>query len=174
MRSYVFDDPPDVTGVCDFVGAGIFGEPHDFGPYIGMGIVNSDIELIAGVLFHDFDYQCGTAEVSAYTADPRWITRGVLYNVFAHGFLHLQLRGLLTRQSERNKPAVSLWRKLGADEYRIRRMRADNEDGIVFFLHRNDWLKSKFGPRLVGIDPDSILTGANGPGLMDEPDEELH
>ena len=62
--------------VAAWVGARIWGRPDAFAASRAMGILKGR-ELVAGLVFHNWEPEAGLIEVSAAASDRRWLTRRV-------------------------------------------------------------------------------------------------
>lgn len=124
--------------------AALHGSERGFGPCATMGFHNKSGELVAGVVFHNWQPEYGVIEVSAASVDPRWLTRGRMHEVAGYVFDGLGCRMALARHSEHNRIARRLWDRVGAREIRMPNLRGPDEDEMVALLTREDWEASKF------------------------------
>ena len=118
--------------VARFVSRGLWGDDRGVGPCQGIGFADADGRLVAGVLLHNYQPDCGVIEVTAYSETRRWLTRGALVDVFGYVFRHCQMA--VARISENNATARRFWRALGANEHRIPRLRGRDEAEIISTL----------------------------------------
>lgn len=129
------------AAVAGWVAAQIDGCERGFGPCVALGIANSADEIVAGVVFHDWNPERGLIEMSAAATDRRWLTRRVA-NV-AMGYAFAAARMAVARTSERNTPVRRLWAALGASEYLIPDLWGDGEAGVILTLTGPQWHKSR-------------------------------
>lgn len=130
----VWDATPAVER---FVSRGLWGDDRGVGPCQGVGFADATGRMVAGVLLHNYQPDVGVIEVTAYSETRRWLTRGALEAVFGYVFRHCQLA--VARISEHNATARRFWRALGAEEYRIPRLRGRDEAEIISTLTEEQW-----------------------------------
>ena len=114
-----------------------------------VGIADANGQLIAGIVYFNYNPEAGTIEMSA-EALPRqsWLTLPTLAVMFWYPFVHCGCQMLMTRTSARS---LHVQRMLGAMNFsliRIPRAGGRDEDGILGLLTYEDWLASKFCKRL--------------------------
>ena len=117
-----------------------------------IGIANSDNELIAGLVYFNFNPEAETIEFSVEALPrkmlkERWLTPTTLAVMFQYPFLHCGCQMLITRTSAR---AVHVHRMLEAMNFEltvIARAGGRNEDGVIATLTDDAWLNSKFCKR---------------------------
>lgn len=119
--------------LADFVSCGIFGHPGGFKDFGTLGVLKGS-ELIAGVVYYDWDQDAGVIQISAYATDERWMTRPVLTELFAIAFDQLRCQLVVIRVSENNQRMISIARRLGFDEYLIPRLGGRHESQYIFTL----------------------------------------
>lgn len=127
-----------------FVSLGIFGRPDAFENATAIGVVNSNDVLIGGVIFHNWQPDHKSIELSAFSIDKRWINRHILRSAFTYVFDQLQSRIAVAQMSEHNAPAMKFWRGIGASLHPVPDLMEDGVDTIVAVLHREVWMYSKF------------------------------
>lgn len=127
---FSFDTPKVVRFVADQIGwAG------DFGHCVGLGFLGPD-GIEAGFVFHDYQPDFGTIEITG--AANGWIgTRGKLRAVFGYPFDQLGCQMCLARTQ--NPRAARIWKRLGAQEYRIPRLFGRGTEGTVLTLTEEAW-----------------------------------
>lgn len=101
-------------------------------------------ELIAVVIYHDWNPEAGVIEISAASTSKRWLTRKVLHEIFAYPFDRLEYQMVVARvspnnQTDNGRGTTRIFRAYGFDEYRIPRLRGRNEDEIIFTLTDDKW-----------------------------------
>lgn len=137
----VFDFPDAVKA---FVAQGIFQPGREFGPATAIGFANADEGLVAGFVYHNFEPENGTIEVSGYSTRRDWVNRSLFKTIFEYPFDQLGCRMVVARHSERNKRAIRIWDALGAKQITLPDMRGEGEAEVVAQLKSADWRKSRF------------------------------
>jgi RimJ/RimL family protein N-acetyltransferase len=108
--------------------------PHvrggDFGPCQAIGVAsgsNSEDQLYAVVVFHDYQPRAGTLQFSAAARSPRWATPGVLRGMLAYPFRQLGV--------------FKLWGAIPGDNERALRF------NLGIGMRQEATLRHHFGPR---------------------------
>jgi RimJ/RimL family protein N-acetyltransferase len=82
--------------------------------------------------------------MSAASTTPRWLSRQVLYQMFAMPFLGLKCQAVVLRVSERNERMLKILRRFGFSEHRLPRLRGRDEDDILNILTDDAWKANGF------------------------------
>lgn len=127
--------------VAGWVAAHIPDCERGFGECRALGVVNHNGELVAGVVFHEWNPERGLIELSAAATDRRWLTRTVA-NI-AMGYAFSVARMAVVRTDERNMPVRRLWKALGVVEHVIPDMWAPGVATIIITLTLEQWQKSR-------------------------------
>lgn len=109
-----------------------------------LAVVRGDGEMVAGVVFHDWNEGAGVVQVSAASIDPRWASRSVLREGFRYAFDFLGAQMAVAHTHEENTRVRRLWRAMGAKEYLIPRLRGRMASEAILCLADDAWLQSKF------------------------------
>lgn len=102
-----------------------------------------DNDLVAGVVFQNWDPTSGTIEISAGATDPRWMTRKSLQRIFGYVFNQAGCQLCILKVSERNERMRSIARRLGFNEYLIPRLFGPETGGAVYTLSAEQWAGSR-------------------------------
>lgn len=100
--------------------------------------------IVAGFVWHDFNPDHGTIEVSGYSTRRDWCSKPILRELFGYPFDQLGLRLVCARHAADNRPVRRIWKALGATEVILPQLRGDHADEAVALLHRDAWRNSKF------------------------------
>src|SRR5580765_3324740 len=74
-----------------------------------IGIVNDDNELIAGLVYFNYNPEAGTIEMSVEALPKqRWLTRETLAVMFQYPFIHCGCQMLMTRTSIRSEHVLRM------------------------------------------------------------------
>lgn len=101
-------------------------------------------ELIAVVIFHDWNPEAGVICMSAAGDDPRWMSRAVIKAAHSYPFDQLNCQQVIWQVSERNEPMLSIAKRLGYELHFIPRMRGRDEGEYLCLLTDSTWRASKF------------------------------
>lgn len=138
-------DAPEA--VCRFVAAQPgFERNLEFGECQALGVVIGG-ELVAGVVFQNWNPTAGTIEISAAATDPRWLSRKSLLTIFGYVFDTAGCQLCVLQVSEHNERMRSIARRLGFTEYLIPRMRGRDEALVVYTLTAEVWAASRIKER---------------------------
>lgn len=119
------------------------GKGRDFGNCQAMAVMDGD-QLIAGVIFHNYEPDSGVIEISTGSTSKRWLTRETLRVMFAMPFVDWGLQAVVLRVSDHDKPMHRMLKAYGFDHYRIPRLRGRDEAENVFVLTDEAWAGNKF------------------------------
>ena len=117
-----------------------------------IGVIEMDEQgegqLIAGLVYHNWDPDAGTIEVScAAIPGKRWLTRQTIRRIYEYPFEQLGCQMLYGRVDADNE---QLLRQLAALNYsliRIPRMLGRDRDGVLTLLTVEDWQANAFSRR---------------------------
>lgn len=133
--------------VANFVSQLLFNDARGFGNCRAIGVVDSDGKLIGGVVYHNWQPEAGTIEMSSAATTPRWLGRLVLHAIFAYPFEIAGCQMALMRVSARNTRLHRQFNSLGLRRQTIPRLYGRAEDGIIFTLTDDDWSTWRFKRR---------------------------
>ena len=126
----------DVGGVvAEFVGRLIPGGERGFDKASAIGFVD-DGNLVAGLVYHDYQPEAGVVEISAASNSKRWLTRRTLFAIFSIPFDRWRCQMVVMRTR--------------ADNHQ------DNGRGIARIALSYGFTQTLI-PRLYGRDSDCIL-----------------
>jgi RimJ/RimL family protein N-acetyltransferase len=135
---YAFSDE-----VCSFVAQGLWSGQRTVEGY-GAGFATPEEGLVAGIVYHNFDPDTGTIELTAYSSRRDWLNRDRLKWIFSYPFDQLGVRVCVARISEHNTRTLRIWRAFGAELTPIPDLRAEGEAEVIAVLRRDTWKNSKF------------------------------
>ena len=134
--------------VAGFVSLLLFRDDRGFGNCRAIGSIDADGKLIGGVVYHNYQPEAGTIELSSAATTPRWLNRLVLYAIFAYPF-EIGCQMALMRVSARNTRLHRQFDALGLRRHPIPRLYGRDEDGIIFTLTDDDWSTWRFKRKAV-------------------------
>jgi len=110
-----------------------------------MGVFDKG-EIIACMVYHDWEPDAGVIELSGAATSRRWLTRQTLKAMFDYPFIDVGVQMLVSRVSAdpRQNHLKRIFTAYGFDHQIIPRLYGRNEDGILYSLTDDDWRKSKF------------------------------
>nr|WP_244498449.1 GNAT family protein [Aureimonas ureilytica] len=110
----------------------------------GIGVLDDDGRLVAGVLYHGWEPEAGVIEMSSASLSRRWLTRPVLDAIFRYPFEGIGCQLVALRVSERNTHLHRILRAFGFAEFFIPRLRGRDEGEIIFTLTDDAWRSGRF------------------------------
>ena len=131
------------VGSAAWVADRIPGCDRGFGENKTIHVIDGD-QIIAGLVFHNWQPEAKVIEISSVAVDPRWMQRGVMRQLMRYPFDELKCQMVVARISVKNIRARRLWKALGSKEYIIPRLRGRNEGEAILTLTNEAWGKSKF------------------------------
>ncbi len=141
----------DVDGVvARWVSRHIAGGHRGFNASTAIGIVD-DGELVAGVVYHDYNPEAGIIEISAASTTKRWLTRPVLSTLFSYPFDGVGCQMVVMRTEKGNRQdngrgMERLSKAYGFTQIEIPRLYGRNRHGIVHCLTEEAWRSNGFHP----------------------------
>jgi len=129
--------------VADFVARTVPGLERGFGPCKTIGVVN-DGNLVAGLVYHNWNPEHGVIEISGSALDPHWLTRPILREMFDYPFNRCGCQLVVMRVSPHNKRLHRQLKAYGFKSYKIPRLRGRDESEIIFTLADDEWRAGKF------------------------------
>ena len=122
--------------IATYVAANVDGCERGWDKCTALGVFDGR-KLIAGVVYHDWNPESGTISMSCYAETPRWLTKGILAEVFGYPFRFCQM--VYLQVSEKNKRMLRIAERLGCELIRIPRGRGRDEDEILCVLTDDAW-----------------------------------
>lgn len=145
----------ETEAVCRFVASQPgFDRDLEFGECQALGLRIGG-ELIAGVVFQNWNPKAQTIEISAGATDSRWLARKSLLTIFGYVFDTAGCQLCVLQVSEHNDRMRSIARRLGFTETLIPRMRGRNEALVVYTLTVEQWATSRIRSSRVGTEAES-------------------
>lgn len=120
--------------------------PRDFGNCVAIGFENQG--LVAGVVFHNWNPEAATIELSAASIHRRWLSKANLRRIFSYPFDQIGVQLCVARTSEKNKRVRRIWKALGAKETIIERLRGEHEGEAILTLTKEAWDQNKLSKDL--------------------------
>jgi hypothetical protein len=107
------------------------------------GVVNKQGELIAGMVYHNWDPEAGVIEMSGAAIDPRWLNVETLRRMYTYPYLGLGCQMTFMRVAASNE---RLLRQLAAFNYafiKMPRMLGRDQDAVLCQLTVEAWSANK-------------------------------
>ncbi len=114
-----------------------------FGPCAALGVVDTQDNLVAGVVFHDYQPQYANIQVSFASERADWLTPRLLRSILSYPFQQLGVARITTLTPKRNRAARQFLRKFGFFHEGTIRKGFGDDDAIVSGLLKTEWLEHR-------------------------------
>ena len=126
-----------------------------------IGVVNERDELIAGLVYNNYDPEAEIIEMNGASVDPHWLTRSTIERMYRYPFVQLKCQMLVQRTPIENE---RLLRQLAVYDYtfiKIPRMFGRGKDGVLCLLTYEAWAGNRFNKRFKHhLDADALEEAA--------------
>lgn len=120
------------------------GLPRHFEqPYSTMGVFDGP-DLMACILYNNWQPEAGVIEMHGATTSARWLTRPVLAEMFAYPFEQLGCQTVVMRVSANDRRLARILKAYGFHRHLIPRLRGRHEDEVLYTLTDDDWRLNGF------------------------------
>lgn len=119
------------------------GKGKDFGNCQAMAVLEDD-QLIAGMIYHNYEPDAAVVEISGAGTTKRWLTKETLRVMFQIPFVDWKCQAVVMRVSSQDKTLHSILKRYGFEHYQIPRLRGRNEPENVFLLTDDAWASNRF------------------------------
>ena len=121
----------------------VLGEDVDFGPCLTLGVLDGD-KILGVIIFHDWQKDRGTVEITGAAHSPRWCSRDVVRLIYRTCFEQLSANQIVARCDAQNKTTERIFKALGFEVVRLPNMRGPNRDELFFYQTRESWLNTRY------------------------------
>lgn len=141
------------AGVADWVArqipimaAKVAREPFGkaFGPSTAIGVINEDGWLIGGVVYHGYDPDFRSIEMSFASASSRWLTRDIISVLLGYPFDQLGCIRVTGATPKRSAAARRFVDKFGFKREGVIRKGFGSDDAIISGLMKSEWEQSRW------------------------------
>lgn len=138
--------------------------PHcrrGFGPNArAIGVVD-DGDLIAGIVYYNYDPEAAIIEIAgAALPKENWLTRRTLARMYEYPFLGCRCQMVVQRTPADDERLLGMLAAYGYQHIRMPRLFGRNRDGVISRLTYEDWINNRFNKRLKYHLPDRIEEAA--------------
>lgn len=131
----VISDPSLTPHLAAWVAERIQGCSRGFGQCTAQGVVDGE-KLVAAVIYHNWVPEHEIIELSAAAESPRFMTRDTINDILNYPFRFCQM---IVMQHDPESSIRRQWRRFGAAEYVIPRLRGRDKDGVISTLTIEQW-----------------------------------
>lgn len=135
---------PDLNRALGNWCAAQIGLPRPFeDPFTTMGVFDHK-DLVAVMVFGGWQPEAGVVEIHGAATTPRWLTRPILWEMFAFPFQQLGCQTVVMRCDPDDKRLARILKAYGFDSVRLPRIRGRDKDEILYILHDDIWRNNGF------------------------------
>lgn len=95
-------------------------------------------------IFQNYDKFNGTIEISAASIATRWLSRGILHEMFAYPFNQLGCQAVILRCADTDKRMARILPAYGFNRYDIPRLRGRDKPEAIYVLGDDEWHANGF------------------------------
>ena len=133
--------------VADFVAGLIPHARRGFSNVRAIGVINEIGQLIAGMVYHNWDPDAGILEMSGASKDPQWLTRQTLARIYHVPFVKAQCQMTVMRVPEDDERLLRQLAVYGYVFVKVPRMFGRERNGVLCLLTYEAWAANKFNKR---------------------------
>jgi len=115
-----------------------------FGACQAIGVLNSAGELVAGVVYHSYDPDCPSVEMSFAASTRKWLTPNLIRELMGYPFNTLGCRRVTGCTPKRAREARQFLDGFGFKREGSVRQAFGDDDAIISGLLRKEWEASRF------------------------------
>lgn len=114
-----------------------------FGPCTAIGVINGRNEPLAGVVYHDYQPEFSTMQVSMAAISPRWAMRGIIRELLSYPFDQVQVNKLWAALPHTNERAIRFIRGLGFTQEAVLGRHFGKTHAVICRLYKEDYYGKK-------------------------------
>lgn len=134
---------PAYGALQDYISARIWGSPRAM-PLGNIMAAVADGRVNGAAVFHNYNPDAETIEISAAADNPRWLTRPILREMFGFAFDQLACQAVILRCDPANDRLGRILTAYGFTRYDIPRLRGRDKAEAIFLLADDAWRANGF------------------------------
>lgn len=135
-----------------------------FGASVATGVITEAGEMIGGVVYHSYDPDCPSIEMSFACSTPRWLTRALICELLRYPMQDLSCRRITAVTPRRATSARQFLEKFGFRREGVATEAFGDDDAIISRLLKREWLATKWAqPRPIRRTPKEAAHVEKGP-----------
>jgi RimJ/RimL family protein N-acetyltransferase len=139
-----FDHMPELYEALEtFVSERIWGSPKSFGVGRGLAVTEKG-NVIAAILYHNYDEAAQVIEISGAADTARWLERPILHEMFDYPFNRLGCQAVVMRVEANNSRLGRMLPAFGFKKYDIPRLAGRDKTQSIYVLSDDDWRNGRF------------------------------
>lgn len=115
-----------------------------FGPCQAIGVLNAGGDLVGGVVYHGYDPDCPSVEMSFAATTRKWLTRNLIYELMKYPFEGMGCKRVTGVTPKRAKAARDFLEDFGFKREGCVRFGFGDDHAIISGLLAKEWAESRF------------------------------
>ena len=140
------------AAIADWTARHIAHVNRDFGPCSAIGVVDGNRPL-AGVVYHDYQPEYGTMQVSIAAISPRWAQKGIIYALLSYPFDQIGIYKLWSAIPMKNERSLKFNLGIGFKQEGILAHHFGKDHAVISRMFRKDFEKRYKEIRVGKIEP---------------------
>ena len=112
-----------------------------FGPMAAIGVTSQEGNLLAGVVFHDYQPKFRTMQISMAAASPKWATRNTIRLLLSYPFMRCGVEKVWTAMPHTNERAIRFNKGIGFVQEAVLAYHFGSSHAVICRLLRKDYLR---------------------------------
>ncbi len=137
---------------------------RDFGPSSAFGVADESGKIVGGIVFHNYQPQYRSVEVSIAMLTPRWANPGIIRRTLSYAFDTLNVRRITATTPRKAASARRFLTKLGFRYEGMAWKGFGTDDAVISGLRDYEWRASKWGPLNGQVNPAGARSNASRAG----------
>lgn len=129
----------DSANVAAWVRSRIPFPRASFGECVAVGVVGNDGQALGGVVFHDYQPECGTMCFSIAADSARWCTKRLIGRIMLYPFEQAGVNKLWAVMAAGNERAIRLSKGLGFKQEARLHQHFGKQDAVVVRLFAREY-----------------------------------
>jgi hypothetical protein len=131
-----------VAQLIPHVGPGGFGDAAKT-----IGVIDEEGRLIAGLVYHNYDPQAGTIEISGAATNSRWLSRETIKRMYQYPFHTCGCQMIAQRTPADSERLLGQLAEYGYTFIKFPRLFGRHRDGVICTLTYEDWCDNRFNKK---------------------------
>lgn len=119
-----------------------FAPGEAFGPGAAIGVLDAQGRMVGGCVYHNWDEDCGSMEISCASTTPSWLKPGVMRALLRYPFAQVGCQRLTACTPRRATSARQFLERLGFKREGCVRRGFGDDHAIIYGLLAEEWAES--------------------------------
>lgn len=131
-----------------FIAGKIWGRGRELSGDTAAVFVDEQGQMTAAVIFHNWDREAGTVELTGASVSPRFLTRQTLRDLYSYAFDQLGCQAVMQTTRADDERQARLLPRYGFTRHVVPRLMGRDTDAAIYVLREEDWRASRFNKEL--------------------------